>query len=514
MSPRMVAFALLFLACTQPVHQATVRSPHDVPARRGDTTGLKAHMVSGDVYLLHAWQVLDSGAALQGTGKRYDASRKLVDGGTFTLATDSITLLEATLTNHRMPAGIVLLGAVTLVYGAVSAACLADPKSCFGSCPTFYVWDGTREVLQAEGFSASFARVLEATDLDALPAARPRGSRVDVIMRNEAQETHVVRTVQLRAVERRPGAKVFATGDRRFFSAARLDVPLTCAAGATDCRGAVTAFDGTEYRSVTDPEDLAARETIELEFPPATGRQGLVLAARHSFVSTYVFYQTLGHMGRNAGTWLARFERLGPERMPEVLGMSRILGGIEVELAGPDGSWSAIGTFDEAGPIASDVQVIPLPEGRSDAPVRVRLNMARGSWRIDQVALASGVAPATSHVLQPVAVERGGVADHAALEALLDSTRALTTFRGDEYKLVFELPHAGAYELFLESRGYYYEWMRQEWMADEDAAALALMAIDPRAALRRLAPGFKQSEPRMEQLFWQSRFGAEKRGTP
>jgi hypothetical protein len=90
---------------------------------------------------------------------------------------------------------------------------------------------------------------------------------------------------------------------------------------------------------------------------------------------------------------------------------------------------------------------------------------------------------------------------------LLDSSRALTTYPGDEYTLVYELPQDFArYELFLESRGYYLEWMRQEWMAEESPAHVTMMVFDPKKALRELAPQFKKVEPIMESAFWSSRY--------
>ncbi|MEP7228190.1 MAG: hypothetical protein ABI785_12560, partial [Gemmatimonadales bacterium] len=61
-------------------------------------------------------------------------------------------------------------------------------------------------------------------------------------------------------------------------------------------------------------------------------------------------------------------------------------------------------------------------------------------------------------------------------------------------------------ELFLESRGYYLEWMRREWLAEENLALAAQILLDPAGALRTLAPAFKRQEPEMERLFWNSRY--------
>src|SRR5206468_6916505 len=100
----------------------------------------------------------------------------------------------------------------------------ADPK-CFGSCPTFYVTDGTHLMLQAEGFSASVAPALGATDVDALVRARPMSRDLEVVMTNEALETHVVRWVHVLAAPRDPGTRVFATPSEGFWQARDLREP-------------------------------------------------------------------------------------------------------------------------------------------------------------------------------------------------------------------------------------------------------------------------------------------------
>ncbi len=48
--------------------------------------------------------------------------------------------------------------------------------------------------------------------------------------------------------------------------------------------------------------------------------------------------------------------------------------------------------------------------------------------------------------------------------------------------------------------------MRQEWLAEEDAAMALLVTMNPAEALRRLAPAYKAREPYMDRLFFASRF--------
>ena len=78
---------------------------------------------------------------------------------------------------------------------------------------------------------------------------------------------------------------------------------------------------------------------------------------------------------------------------------------------------------------------------------------------------------------------------------------------GDRFDLVYILPTGDIeYDVFLESRGYYLEWMRNEWMAEEDPVKAALMFRYPEMALSYLAPRFKELEPDMEAHFWSSRY--------
>lgn len=149
-----------------------------------------------------------------------------------------------------------------------------------------------------------------------------------------------------------------------------------------------------------------------------------------------------------------------------------------------------------------------MPSPRQ-GPLRIRLRLTQGLWRIDYVALASLGDTVTPLRIVPTRVERGGVIDLDATRALTDSDvrTPLTTFPGDAYDIVYRLPAGPSrYELFLESRGYYLEWLRREWLPEADPVKAARMAFDPAGMLRELAPQFKAVEPNLEHLFWSSRY--------
>jgi hypothetical protein len=463
-------------------------------------------MYSGELYILDTWSESRDERLLSGSGTQYSVNRSSSSPGKFDLSVDSIALVEVTVRLTTQPTGPIILGVWGVLTGLTTGVCLADPKACFGSCPTFYPADSAAARPWAEGFSGSIARSLEATDIDALFYASADPGPFELQMRNEALETHAVRSVRLLAVSRPETGRVLADGEGRFHQAIRFVEPASCRAAEGDCLSPVRLMDGLERRSLTDSADLAARETIELTFPAVPGPKGLVIGARHSLVATYLFYQTMAFAGRSAGDWLARLEREGVGAFPGGFTMMDLLGGIEVELE-QAGVWSPVAEYGEQGPIATDVQVIVLPETKDS--VHIRLRLARGNWRVDYLALAALGQTVEAEMLEPEAViGADGMADEDALERLRRSDEYLVTYPGDRYRLRFLVPdELGSVELFLETRGYYYEWMRPEWLVEEDPVMLALVGADPAAALKVLAPAFKHREAGMDEQFWASRFG-------
>lgn len=506
-----IGTGLLLSSCVQNHVEREVRTPAEFRAvgRAGLSTlkskspFLKAHMAGGNVYVLHRWDVPAGDSLITGEGVLFNEFRDTIGRGSFTIGIDSIALIESNvLTSSGAAVALTVLTGVTLL---VAAVCLANPKACFGSCPTFYASDGDSLRLAAEGFSGSIAPSLEAGDVDALFHLEPAGGRAEIVMKNEAYETHVVRRADLVAVPRKPGARIFATADGRFLEGAGERMPTRASGPEGDCLPALAAIDGVERLSAADSADLAAREIIELEFDAEPGREyGLVVSCRQSLLTTYLLYQMYAWMGNDAGRWLADIERGRLDRGRQ--SAEDLIGGIEAEVRGPNGDWLPAGRIEEHGPLAVDTHILPVPAG-AGAPSSVRLRLAKGTWRIDYAALTEITGTPGPARIPPSSVLNGGVEDADALAALLDDRRTLVTLPGDEYTLRYDLPDGGGpFEFFLESRGYYLEWIRQEWIEEEDQARLLELLAAPGPALRRVAPEFKKAEPGMEECFWGSRY--------
>lgn len=426
-------------------------------------------MRDGSVYVHGNWCVDTQTSRIEGEGELLNLNREVLRAGTFAVDLDSVALFETNVVGKSGPT--TALAMVTGISAVMTLACISNPKACFGSCPTFFAETKEGWALLAEGFSASIAPSLEATDVDALRRWRPASGRVELKMTNEALETHVVRWADLLAIPLGPGQS----------------------AGITS---------GGEFRLL----DLAARATIDLDFEvPESGDWGLILGLRQSLMTTYLFYQGLSWLGQDAAHWLARLESMNSEDRARLGNMWTELGGVEVQVA-EDGVFTTVGEVRETGPLAIDYDVVELP-ALDPGPVRIRLRLVQGLWRVDLaglVRLGKRIEPLR---LAPTLVLRGDVVDEAARESLLDPGSTLVTLPGDEYRLVYEPPPGpGGWEPFLESRGYYLEWMRDEWMVEEDPALAARMLLMPRQSLRDLAASYKAVESDMEALFCWSRY--------
>ncbi len=500
-----ILVTVTFIGCDLHVLERRLTVPTQFQSLDSNSPFLKAHMHNGKVYILSSWKVDSENQMVTGQGEILNINRETLRKGEFTIPIDSVAIFE---TNTAKPSSTI--ASMTIITGAsivLTAFCLANPKACFGSCPTFYVSDGNHPILQAEGFSASVAPVLEASDIDALYHAQPTDRCFEIQMKNEALETHVVRYVDLLAVKRQSGERIFSAGDGTFWETDTIVNPSAASAPEGDCLPLLRSIDGQERFSEADPEYLATRETIDIEFDAMPDdRTGVVIAARQTLMSTFLFYQGLAYMGRSVGEWIAALERRDVTVEKASTGIGRTLGGIEVLLQDETDEWIPVGKVNETGPLATDVHLVKLPLIKRER-VKIRLRLTQGHWRLDAVKLVKLGKQLNPIRLPPVTVNQNGVSADQAQQLLTDPNVALTTLPGETYTLIYHLPKDFEdYELFLESRGYYLEWIREEWLADENPALTAMMLFNPERALRVLAPEFKKIEPDMEEIFWSSRY--------
>lgn len=471
-----------------------------------ETPFMKLHMKNGDVYILNNWQI-DKNNIVTGTGNLLDSNREPKEEGRYTIPVNDIVLAE---TNVIKSSGsTTALAAISVITGVFTIICIANPKACFGSCPTFYAYNGNDYTIRAEGFSSAISPSLEETDIDALYTVKSVSEIFELQVRNEAFETHVIRKANILALPRKKGNRVFFTEDRKFFEANNLIEPAKAVGEEGDCSEKFCAFDGVERFSAADSNNLSEKEIIELSFQNFTeGRKGLVIASRQTLLTTFLFYQGLSYMGKTAGAWLANLER-NSNTVKGIINQPRNeLGRIEVLIEDNKGTWQKVGEIGEHGPIATDLKMIPFDKEVNGSTLNIRLRMTKGLWRIDYIALADLIGEVYPVVVPPSeSYPRFTDFGCDVIKSLSNSDSVLVTFPGDKYFLHYKLPKDFEdYELFLESRGYYLEWMREEWLAEENPVKVHQMFFNPKQFFKDLAPQFKKIEAEMEESFWSSKY--------
>ena len=120
---------------------------------------LKVHYKDGQVVVYNTWDLSEEKDSLTGEGKLFDLRREMIMEGPLATAMDQVAIIETNQlealkdkTKSRV-AGLSILAGIDAVIGVV---CIAMPKACFGSCPTFYL-DETENLhyANAEAFSSS-----------------------------------------------------------------------------------------------------------------------------------------------------------------------------------------------------------------------------------------------------------------------------------------------------------------------------------------------------------------------
>jgi hypothetical protein len=509
----LIYFGLLMFVCIQCMPGIKRESSRDkIPLMNEKASNqqyLKAHMVDGTLYFLDRWLCADTGTLLKAWGKYYDQNRKLIASSADTIFNIDRTKVALYESNDITGLGG-KIGLQTLILAPtaiVTIYCMINPKACFGSCPTFYAWNGTKMKLMAEGFSSSIARAFEKSDIDMLHSTVITGREYKLQLTNEALETHAIRFADLLAFPRKEGERIFATSSGVFYSSHQIISPSSCIGPEGDCLAKVKAMDQSERFSVTDPDDLTQKESIDVTFNNVPrGKIGLAIGSRQTLLTTFLFYQGMAHAGSKMPDYLAQVERGNEGMQRHMTKLWDLLGGIEILVQQKNGKWEKAEELEEMGPIAADLHLVILPEVTGDK-LNVRLRMTKGLWRMDQIALVELDHEVMPIRISPAKVMKDSIADDEARRLLTDTTQYLVTYPGDKYDLVYELPDGSRdYELFLLSRGYYLEWMREGWLKEESNFKMAVMFAFPKYYLKMMAPEFKEVEPVMEESFWNSRY--------
>lgn len=478
---------------------------------------LKIHMNTGEIYVLHNWKINEISKSIQGVGFHLDANRRPTENSqnitntkqsnspselNYNISYNDILIIETN--NKSNNPGIATMIITSIITVPLAIACIIEPKSCFGSCPTFFVQNLDNEKLVAEGFSSSISRSMEEIDVDLVDFPEVPGP-MEITMKNEALETHMVRSVNLLVCDKSPGNSVFQASDGKFYEVGNLSAPKKALYNSESIADKISFRDETEWFSLADSFNLATKEEVFLEFENLSGLNGLVIDKRQSLMTTYLFYQMLAYTGMATSYLISEMETKKPNYKNRINKMYELLGGIEVAVKDEKGKWIEVDNIKESGPIASDRHLLKLPLNNSPK-INVRLRLTKGLWRINMVNLTSIKGEKIPKRIYPEKVYSEGSIDSLSLNKLLDKEQYLVTYPGEEYQISYPIEAHPSQQYFLESQGYYIEWMREEWLKEENLNNVKKAMLFPSSYLKKTAPYFKIHETEMESIFWNSKY--------
>ena len=139
-----LGLAMALAGCSFRVLTPQLHTPDAVPQSRTQYPVLKVHMKSGELYTLTNWHAARrTAAASRGRARATRSHASHRKTRPVSIATSEVALFETNTSESVHPGGAVVLTIWSTLTGTLAVYCAADPKACFGSCPTFYL-DGRR----------------------------------------------------------------------------------------------------------------------------------------------------------------------------------------------------------------------------------------------------------------------------------------------------------------------------------------------------------------------------------
>ncbi|MGB9588590.1 MAG: hypothetical protein ACPL7O_10470, partial [Armatimonadota bacterium] len=372
------------------------------------------------------------------------------------------------------------------------------------------------KTLQAELFPHSISRQLEDQDLDLLDYQVRGDATVQLLLTNEALETHYVNRFSLLAARHPAGTRLFPSETNSLVIIGDIQSPSSAVSrDGRDVLSLVKCPDSLAYRTDIAQFPLLAERgehdwvECSVTVPEGTRRLKILLRLRNTLLSTTLFYDVVlasqgidalnwNHRMNNDETYAAQFRRVYDA-----------FSGIAVSIH-QDGKWVKHSTIRDVGPITWKYVATEIPV-KQTGEVHVRLSSFPDNVAIDYVGFSFDKEETDGIQIEEISAKQifdntGTERDDIISDLLFDDERYLVTNPGDSYRLQFNVKAQEASELtlFVSSKGYYTEWIRGSWLRVPNAAYRFDLS-DTQGTLSWLVKSWLQSKDEMEQKFFQSR---------
>lgn len=436
----------------------------------------------------------------------------------------NIYTTQAESTMATLDLGSVLLGLSGAVLVPLSLYCLNCPKCCFGSCPTVYDESSGKSVFEAELFSYSVSKLLEAADIDVLDTRYPADGNLRLRVTNEAMETHLINQFALEIVEHPAGTSAYASPHLGILAVGPTVPPDSAVTvRGEDILDRLRTSDGSFFRSGDAPvKALLTGATLDgfdvvKNVAPAKRNARMTIRYRNTLLTTILFYDiVLASQGLQALDWTVRMNS-DPVYASQFLAVYKYFSGIRIQEWNGD-QWQSLAQLPDAGPLNWKTVAVDVPVSAT-GEIRLRLQFFPDNFMID--AIGFDLDPPAAATVSRFRLAPLSIRDHAMRPRPEFGTRLekddgdyMVTEPGDTFILDYQLPTAPANagrarSLAIASKGYYIEWIRGSWVRnDPSAAPFRLTEIGQ--TIRRLAESWLRDRELLEQEFFRTRIPLKK----
>jgi hypothetical protein len=517
-----LAIALLGITCYPTEKRINVQKENLAEIRETETP-TKIHLTDGSVILAeNGFTVLKD--AISCTAERYSFRRTVYPSRGWIVPMDSIAGLEYfdRSVDGARALGSLILGATITFDVAIAAVILL--KAIFGSCPTVYSLDAAGERLEAECFSYSISRQFEMNDLDRLSVDPAYGGNLRLRLKNEALETHYVDRFRLAYVDHPAYVEVYPDDDGNVLAIGQPRAPFTAATSdGVDILSRIAARDDISYTSglAAVRRMLAENQKDRIECtivrPPQAQDVVVVLRVRNTLQNTVLLYDV---MMRDQGIYVLEWLDRISNNVLEAYSLYRWyknFAGMEVALVNRGRIEHREKIFD-TGPIAWKDVAVHLPLDDDADTVTIRFEFLPDNWAIDYVGFSFDSpthSPLRYASLEEAKDQSGAPLGERRRLVDEDDDEYLVTYPGESIDFGFVLPPLSDARrtLFVDSKGFYIEWVRPEWIKQRPD----VVQFDPADVplhRKRLAELWVEKKDRFERQFFDARIPTTKREEP
>ncbi len=510
-------FLLIIMTRCFPTYTVKQQNKNEIPNDSVIQVGSKIQTYNDDIYVFPRGFTVD-GDSLKGFAQLFNLENNDGYYSNRSIPLKDIAMInnyEETTSGSRHFASF-LFGLTGPLMTVTSLYCVSCPKCCFGSCPTIYTKGKNGYELECELFSECISKQLENDDVDVLIKKLSIDGNVDLMITNEALETHYINRFNLISVNHPFGTRLLPSLNDSLILVKSFMEPLSISnSKGINILSLTQKDDGNFYRSGTKDLDKTINDIpydyidVGSKVPSSSRNVKIIIKYRNTLLSTILLYDVvLASQGIEAVAWIDKMNN-NPEYAQYFKMLYQNFSGIRIQ-SRLNNSWKNVGTLKDAGPLAWRYAGFEAPVDKN-GNLKIRLKFFTDNMMIDYIAIDTSSSYKNDlEFTLPVAVKITNAKGEPTNEVYDfikdDDDQYLVTNPGDNYTFKYKFNKKSNCEqtLVIFSRGYYYEWIRGDWVRNKETD-YKFNLYDLHGTLNHLAESWLENKDIIEQEFFNQR---------